>query len=259
MTPAPPHNLKQTMRTILAFALIAGCGCNRSKTAEPVAVAVTPDPTPEVVVVAVSAPAAVEVAPQPTPVMPSFAFPADAAGAAVSKVLTPPAPPPPPTERFGAAQKPRDVPARVMEPDTGSRAALQPPRIALPPSAAVKPVPPRESLPVEIGMNAQGVPAKPKLPDAAVPTPRARDVNLPPELPILGRQANDRAGLDDPTVEAGHAVIVLPLVSVPLPAALFQRVALPDPFEFGEQVRPKVPPGAEPSAVPVPVNPKRPK
>ena len=241
------------MRITLLLAVVL-TGCGRSKPADAVA-APTPDPVVVPVAVVEVAPAPQAVAPPP----PAFAFPADAAGTAVSKVVTPSAPPPPPTEKFGAVQKPRDVPLRVMEPDTGARAALQSPRIPLPPSGVVKPVAPRERLPVEIGLNAQGVPAKPKLPDAAVPTPRARDVNAPPELPTLGRPASDRAALDDPTVEAGHAVIVLPVVNVPLPMSVFQRVALPDPFELGEQVKPKVPPGAEPSVVPVPVTPKRPK
>ncbi|HUR55585.1 MAG TPA: hypothetical protein VMZ71_15725, partial [Gemmataceae bacterium] len=186
-------------------AVLAGCG--KSQPAEPPAVAVVA-PTPEPVVVPVPAAPAVEVAPQPTPVPaapPAFAFPADVAGEAVAKVVSPAAPPPLPTERLGAAPKTRPVPLRVMEPDTGSRTAHQPPRIALPASAGVKPVAPPERLPVEIGVNAQQVPAKPKLPDPPLPTSRARDVNAPPDLPVLGRPVSDRASLDDPTVEAGHA------------------------------------------------------
>jgi hypothetical protein len=95
------------------------------------------------------------------------------------------------------------------------------------------------------------------LPVAAVVTERARDVNLPPELPALGRPAPDRASLDDPTGEQGDAVVVAGRVKVPLAASGFLKVAVPDPFELGTQVRPKVPPAAEPSAVPVPVEPQR--
>jgi hypothetical protein len=244
------------MRIPALLAALALVGCGKSQPAEPQTVAVVVQPEP--VSVALPAPT-LEVAPQPTPVPPSFAFPADAAGEAVTKVVTPAAPPPLPIERFGAAPKARPVPTRVMEPDTGARTAHQPPRIALSPVAVVKPVAPPERLPVEIGVNSQQVPAKPMLPETPLPTPRARDVNAPPDLPILGRPVSDRASLDDPTVEAGHAAITGPLVSVTLAPSEFRRVALPDPFELGEHVKPKVAPAAEPGSTPVPVTPKRPK
>jgi hypothetical protein len=44
---------------------------------------------------------------------------------------------------------------------------------------------------------------------------------------------------------------------VPLAPAAFLKVAVPDPFEFGGQVKPKVAPAAEPGLTPVPVNPRR--
>lgn len=243
LTRTPPMHPRR-----LALAAVALAGCNRSQPAEVV----------EAVAVVVVAPAPAPQLPAPVPPQ-AFAFPADIAGAAVTKVVTPAAPPPLSTERFGAAPRVRPVPPKVMDPDPFARTTPQPPRIAIAPVAVVKPVAPAERLPFDIGVTAQQVPAKPKLPETPLPTPRARDVNAPPDLPILGRPLNDRASLDDPTVEAGHAAIVVPLVGVALSPSAFQRVALPDPFELAEQVKPKVPPAAEPGATPVPVNPRRPK
>jgi hypothetical protein len=97
------------------------------------------------------------------------------------------------------------------------------------------------------------------MPAAPVETPRARDLALPPELPPLARQLPDRASLDDPTSDAGNAAIVARSVAVQLALAPFVRVSLPDPFELAEQVRPSVPPPAEPGLQPVPVDPRRPK
>ena len=62
---------------------------------------------------------------------------------------------------------------------------------------------------------------------------------------------------DDPTSDPGNNVIVS---RTPMPAlgiSAFLKLVLPDPFEFAEQVKPKVAPAAEPSLAPVPVNPQR--
>jgi len=108
-----------------------------------------------------------------------------------------------------------------------------------------------------LGRGADTVPARPSLPIAAVVTEKARDVNLPPSMPTLGRPFNERVSLDDPTSEFGNSAIVSPGVSVPLKSAEFVKVSLPDPFELGEQVKPKLSPTAEPGLSPVPVNPQR--
>ena len=82
-------------------------------------------------------------------------------------------------------------------------------------------------------------------------------MNLPPAAPVLGRPLNERVSLDDPTGELGNAVVVSGAAKVPAPANGFVKVSVPDPFELGEQVKPKVPATAEPSAAPVTVNPQR--
>jgi hypothetical protein len=116
---------------------------------------------------------------------------------------------------------------------------------------------PQEKVPFDLGRGADMVPAKPSLPIAAGIAERARDVNLPPSMPTLGRPYNERVSLDDPTSEFANAAIVAPDVNVPLKSAEFVKVGLPDPFELGEQVKPKVPPTSEPGLNPVPVNPQR--
>jgi hypothetical protein len=100
-------------------------------------------------------------------------------------------------------------------------------------------------------------PTEPPRPAAPGITERARDVNLPPAMPTLGRPAGDRVSLEDPTSDFANAAIVAPPVKVPLAPASFLKVSLPDPFELGEQVKPKVPPANEPGLTPVPVNPLR--
>jgi hypothetical protein len=90
-----------------------------------------------------------------------------------------------------------------------------------------------------------------------VVTERARDVNFPPPAPTLGSPVADRVSLDDPTTEFGNAEVVAGQVKVPLAPSGFFKAVIPDPFELGEQVKPKVPPTAEPSTAPVPVNPQR--
>jgi hypothetical protein len=76
-------------------------------------------------------------------------------------------------------------------------------------------------------------------------------------MPILGRPFNERVSLEDPTSEFGNAAVVAPPVKTPLPAASFVKVSLPDPFELGEQVKPKVAAKDDPGLVPVVVNPQR--
>src|SRR5262245_27234004 len=197
------------------------------------------------------------IAPQPAPPPPEFAFADDLTGDALPRVVAPPAPPAPPVERLGTAPKSRSVPAKVLDPNTLAPVSYAPPPVMPPHLPVVKLTAPPEVLPLDLGAGADDVPAKPVLPVATVVKERARDVNLPPALPTLGRPVTDRVSLDDPTSDAGNAVIVAGSAKSPLSASSFLEVTVPDPFEHGWQLKPKVPPTAEPSAVPVPVNPQR--
>jgi hypothetical protein len=184
-------------------------------------------------------------------------YPIDIGGRAVERAVAPNLPALPPTERFGTAPMPRIIPTRLLNPEANANVNL-----ALPPVMPAKPVPallvqPPERVPFDIGNGAAALPAKPALPVAAAVTERSRDVNLPPPLPMLGRPLADRVSLDDPTAELSNAAIANAPVKVPLTSAAFLRVWLPDPFELAEQIKPKVPPSAEPGLSPVPVNPRR--
>jgi hypothetical protein len=195
--------------------------------------------------------------PQPQPPAPTFPFPADLTGRGLARVVVPDVSRPLAVERFGAAPKQRAVPAQVLDPDAAVRANHVPPPVPASKSAATKPAPPAEKVPIDLGAGADGVPTKPTLPVATVVTERARDVNLPPPAPVLGRPVVDRVSLDDPTNELGNAEVVAGAVKTPLAPSAFQKVTIPDPFELAEQVKPKVPAVAEPAPAPVPVNPQR--
>ncbi len=251
-------------RVLRSSALAVGLlGCSQSQ---------PPEPAADGVAVNVAlAPAAVEVPPVAVPEAmparaaqppkadppPAFAFPADAGGAAVAKVVAPNVAQPLPVEKVALAPKPRAVPARVLAPDPPLAANYALPTLLPPKPVAPNPAAPAERVPFDLGARADAPPAKPVLPVAAVVTERARDVNLPPPAPVLGRPLFDRVGLDDPTAELGNAAAVGDAPKVSPGASGFVKVSVPDPFELGEQVKPKVPPTAEPLVVPVTVSPAR--
>lgn len=195
--------------------------------------------------------------PKPEPPPPTFAFTPDLTGKSLPRVVAPDVSRPLPGDRFGVAATPRTVPAQVLDPDAFTRARFLPPAVLPPNPPALKPTPPPEKLPLTLGAGADDVPAKPVLPVAAIVTPRARDVNLPPPPPVLGRPLADRVSLDDPTGELGNAVVVAGRVKTTLPPSGFLKVGVPDPFELAEQVKPKVPTATEPVVTPVVVNPQR--
>jgi hypothetical protein len=163
----------------------------------------------------------------------------------------------PPIKRFGEAPTSRTLPVRVLNPDAAAKPKSLPPPILPARSVGVRFAPPVERVPPDLGRGAGAVPARPTLPIAKIVTERSRDVNLPPALPTLGRAVADRVSLDDPTSELANAAIAEPVVKVPLAPAAFLKVGIPDPFEFGEQVKAKIAPSAEPGLTPVPVNPRR--
>jgi hypothetical protein len=186
-----------------------------------------------------------------------FEYPSDLTGQAVAKSVSPAAPALPTPERFGVAPLPRKVPAKVQNPEPTVKTAASLPAIAFAPLTSVALTPPRERVPFDLGAGAEGVPARPALPVAAAISERARDVSLPPAMPTLGRPLHERTSLEDPTSEFANAAVASPAVNVPLGSAPFVKVSLPDPFELGDQVKPKVPPAAEPGLQPAPVNPQR--
>jgi hypothetical protein len=63
------------------------------------------------------------------------------------------------------------------------------------------------------------------------------DVNRPPPLPILGRPLPDRASLNDATTDASAAAVVGATMPARVKVVLFQRQALPDPYENRRPLR----------------------
>jgi hypothetical protein len=213
----------------------------------------TPAPKPETPVVPVP-PKKEEPPPEPPK---SFPFPAGEAGKLLPDVVRPPMPAMPAVEKFGASQKPRAASKLLNDPDALPKLTYSAPLVNSPKPSVGSPTAPPERVPFDLGFGAAAVPAKPAFPEPPGINEKARDVNLPPDLVPLGRQAPDRASLDDPTAEPGNAVIVTKSPFPELGIAAFLRVAIPDPFELGGQVKPKVPATAEPAATPVTVNPQR--
>ncbi len=252
------------MRRICATMLIAvmgvtGCG-DKPSPRPAVAVKVQPDPVPPAAPVdqtpAKDPPPGKTEVPPPSP---AFTFPDDAAGKAIAKVVTPQALPPLPVERFDLTPKPRGQAASVTNPDPMLRPEYAPPPLLPARRPGSLPTAPAERVPSDIGFGADAIPERPKLPNPPGITERARDVNVPPKLAPLGRRVPDRASLDDPTATHANAAIVRqsPTLS-PMPSG-FLEVGIPDPFELGKQVQPRIEPAAEPRVRPVPVNPQRPK
>jgi hypothetical protein len=190
------------------------------------------------------------------PEPPAFEYPADLGGKAVQKAVAPDRPALA-AEGFATGPKPRKLPVRLLDPDPVAKVRHSLPPLLPKKAASVKPIAPPERVPVALGAGADDVPARPTFPIAAGVTERARDVKLPPAMPTLGRPLSERVSLDDPTAEVGNAAITSPPVKVSVAPAAFLKVSVPDPFEFGSQIKPKVLPTADPGLAPVVVDPQR--
>jgi len=245
-------------RTLLIAAVaVAGCSQSPPEASAPtpgVVVATPPERTPDKTTPIEPIAAQTPKPPEPPTV---FDYPTDLGGKAVVKAVTPVLTNPLPTEKLGANQRPRALPEQYLDPVSVTKASYVPPPVLPAKPAVVKPTPPPERVPFDLGYLADAVPAKPTFPVAAGVTVRAPDVSMPPAMPILGRPYTERVSLDDPTTEFGNTGIVAPIVRVPVAVTGFLRVTLPDPFELGEQIKPRVPAEADPGLSPVVVDPQR--
>jgi hypothetical protein len=160
-----------------------------------------------------------------------FAFPDDAGGVLLTKVLTP--------KETEAARPDRTHPLRR----SSSTARMKPPTLPLPPSHAAMPHPPLlvKSAPLRprlaIDETLSGLPDTPALPQPPSLPERGRvrvssvDVNQPIPLPIRTRPISDRASLDDPTVEASSAAALAASIPRRITKAPFLKLTLPDPYD----------------------------
>jgi hypothetical protein len=245
-----------TRSTILLTVLVAGCNRPAPPTFDSSASAAEATPA----IQPIAATPTPTGAGQPTPAASTeFAYPPDLAGKQLPQVVAPKVPPLPQTEKFGQTPLARTPSVKLLDPDPLTRTVFVPTPVSLPRPAGVKPTSPAERVPPDIGFGADAVPAKTVFAVGPGITAKVRDLNLPPDLPILGRPVPDRASLEDPTADTSNAAIVTNSKIPTLLPSAFQRMGLPDPFELADQVKPRVPPNTEPLVVPVTVNPARPK
>jgi len=160
-----------------------------------------------------------------------FAFPDDAGGVLLAKVLTP--------KETPASRPDRTPPPRRSSSSVG----MKPPTLPLPPSHTAMPHPPSlvKSAPVRprlvIDETLSGLPDTPILPQPQSLPEGGRvrvssvDVNQPIALPILARPVSDRAPLDDPTAEASSVAAVAAPIPSRVTKAPFLKLTLPDPYD----------------------------
>jgi hypothetical protein len=241
----------------LVTLMLASCQPPSSPAPEVAVVAAAPqeEAPPRQIAPPVTIPPPKKEEPPPRPL--AFPFPNDVAGKALPKVVAPPSPAPAPAEKFGKAPRPRVIPGKLIDPDPPAKVVHMPAPLLPAKSKGLTPTPPAERVPLDLGVGAAAVPARPVFAEAPGIVAKARDVKQPPDLAPLGRHLPDRAGLDDPTAEPANAIIAGRTPMPVLVVAGFLKVTIPDPFELAEQVKPKVLPAAEPSLAPVPANPQR--
>jgi hypothetical protein len=252
------------IRSAFLVAALGVSGCSQSpeppaRAAVDAGVAIKPEPLPATPQVPVKKTDAA--VPQPPPPKPpetptAFEYPADLGGKAVAKAVAPDRPALT-ADRAAPAPKLRVLPAKFRDPDATTKVSYALPPIPHAKPAVVRLVAPPERVPVDLGRGFDAIPSRPTFPVAAGITERAPDVKIPPAMPTLGRPLAERVGLDDPTSELANAGIVAPPVKVAVAQSPFLKVSLPDPFELGTQVKPTVPPAAEPGLAPVVVDPQR--
>lgn len=118
----------------------------------------------------------------------------------------------------------------------------------------LRPKPVAESIPLEYYIADTNPPQAPAIPWAPVPRLPTRDVSEPTPLPVVARTVNDRASLEDPTADFSSAKVIQATVRNRTSPVPFQKINLPEPFEFKARVSPVT---DEPSIVaPVPMPPK---
>lgn len=177
---------------------------------------------------------------QPTPPG-SASLPNDIGGAATARALAPSGPLPPEILR---TTSPRP---RISALDQGE-VPLKPVAIVVPPlplgkSAVPKPSPAPERVPTTLGKDSEENLTAVKLAERPVrpPSPKPPTLSAAADLPRLANQLPDRASLDDPTAEIATARAVITAMPVPDPVAWFMKFGIPDPFEFAEQLKGKLP------------------
>ena len=193
--------------------------------------------------------------PVPAPIEPAVKIPDDLGGKAVQKSLMP-------TVAMPADLAGPKVPRPRTTPLDRGELPTPPLVIALrstpnPKAKPTKPSPPPERAPADLGQaaaeNLTGVKFVEK------PLVRAEGpVNAgAADVPALARQLAERAPVDDPTAEISAAKLIATVFPFPVGTLPFLKQSIPDPFEFAEQLKGKLPRELEFGTVPSVVVPEK--
>jgi hypothetical protein len=160
-----------------------------------------------------------------------FAFPEDAGGVLLAKVL----PPKQPTaSRLDRAEPPK-YPSASRQ--------MKPPTLPLPPNQAAMPRLPSAIKPASLRphlvldetpsglLDSPVLPSLLSLPEGVRVRVSSVDVNQPIPLPILAQPVSDRASLDDPTADASTSSALAAPIPSRTAKAPFLKLTLPDPYD----------------------------
>lgn len=251
------------MKTFATFTvsagLIATLGCAENpqpKPAEPETVAqVQPAiPQPPTTPVTTKSPTAQIPKPDPAPVDP-IKLPDDLGGKAVQKSLMPSIP------ALAAVPAPKIPRPRTSPLDQGEFPTA-PVAIALltspnPKLKSSRPSAPPERAPTDLGQAAAENLSTVKFAEKPLVKVEGPVQAGAADMPMLARQLTERTPTDDPTAEISAAKLIdtaFPLLGGALP---FLKQSIPDPFEFAQQLKGKLPRVTEFGLVPIVVTPER--
>ncbi len=193
--------------------------------------------------------------PVPAPVEPAVKLPDDLGGKAVQKSLMPTVKMP------GDLPGPKAARPRITPLDRGELPSA-PFVIALPSTPIPKAKPAKPSLPPERPPSDLGQAAAENLTAVKFldkPLVRAEGpANAgAADVPALARQVVERAPVDDPTAEISAARLIATIFPFPVGTLPFLKQSIPDPFEFAEQLKGKLPRETEFGTVPSVVVPEK--
>ena len=214
---------KRAALCLAAGSLLAASGCApRPATAEAASEPVFVAPAPA----------------QPTnaPAQPTNEKPMDRGSKLASELLAPGAKE---NTQSEVATSPRRKPARDLQ----EPIVLPPPSVSIPHpllekrGKVARPVLLEEPAPLFDQLALPRLPEQPHFavgPRLRIPSP---DVNQPIPLPLLGQPAQDKASLDDPTLDASIAMALALSPPLRVNTVPFLRMVLPNPFENRDVIR----------------------
>ena len=237
--------------SLAALGAVGLVGCTDTPTPPPIAEVTVAKVEPALPTPATT-PILVAQQPQPKPVETVAKLPDDLGGKAVQKSSMP-------TLKMPAELPgPKAPRARTGEFDRGdlpeSKFTIQMPSAPIPKGKPAKPSAPPERAPTDLGQAAAENLSGIKF--AERPLVRADNpANAgAADVPTLARQVVERAPVDDPTAEISAAKVIQTIFPFPVGTLPFSKQSIPDPFEFAEQLKGKLPRdtefGTSPTAVP---------